>query len=224
MPVPPLLPSLPPVTSAGRFLRVEYLGFENVGEHREFRFRVFSPEGPTDFRLRIASAAFGAHRVGMQDGPDVCYQRLLRVVAAGDMASQDVITIDDADLASYREAHTRVPKTRSSPAAQRPRPTVTRPEPRPRAPERAPAPPVAKPVEPAFEEGQRVSHALFGVGVTSSSNTGHTVVHFDKDGPKTFVTSLLEMDVLSAPHTWETVRGDNRPRRPAVVKRPTATS
>jgi hypothetical protein len=29
-----------------------------------------------------------------------------------------------------------------------------------------------------------------------------------------FVTSLLEVDVLSAPHTWETsVRGTNRPRR-----------
>ena len=65
---------------------------------------------------------------------------------------------------------------------------------------------------PALEEGQRVSHAVFGAGVTASSSGGRTAVHFDLNGPKTFVTALLKLEVLSAPGTWETgPRGKNRP-------------
>jgi hypothetical protein len=46
----------------------------------------------------------------------------------------------------------------------------------------------------------------------SSPSGGRTVISFDQDGPRTFVTKLLEVDLLSAPHTWETtVRGKNRP-------------
>jgi hypothetical protein len=44
------------------------------------------------------------------------------------------------------------------------------------------------------------------------SSGGRTVISFDEHGPRTFVTSLLEVDLLSAPHTWETtIRGKNRP-------------
>jgi hypothetical protein len=46
----------------------------------------------------------------------------------------------------------------------------------------------------------------------SSPSGGHTVVCFDEDGLRRFVTSMLEVDVLSAPHAWETgPRGKNRP-------------
>lgn len=210
----PLLP--PPVSpppSPGRFVRVEYLDFQNVAEHREFRLRVYGPDESTEFRLRIAIAAFGAGRVRLQDGPDVCYQKLLRAVAAGETASPDLITIDDFDLASYREAHTHLPKHRSWTPSSPPTPAIMpRKRPRTPSPQPAVAPLVTKDTDPALEEGQRVSHAVFGVGVTTSSSGGHTVVRFDQDGPKTFVTSMLEVDVLSAPHTWETgPRGKNRP-------------
>jgi len=219
MPAQPLLlPLVPPPPSPGRFVRVEYLDFRNVAEHREFRLRVYGPDESTEFRLRIAIAAFGAGRVRLQDGPDVCYQKLLQAVAAGATASTDVITIDDVDLASYREAHTHVPKRRSWTASSRPPPPtpaiVPRRQPRTPNPRLPVAPLVTNDTEPAVEEGQRVSHAIFGVGVTTSSSRGHTVVQFDQDGPKTFVTSMLKLDVLSAPHTWETgPRGNNRPCR-----------
>ena len=66
---------------------------------------------------------------------------------------------------------------------------------------------------PVLEGGQRVSHAIFGLGVMSSPSGGRTVISFDENGPRTFVTKLLEVDLLSAPHTWETTpRGKNRPR------------
>jgi len=209
---PPTLASPP---SPAHSVRVEYLGFQNVAGHREFRLRVYGLDGSNEFRFRIAYAAFGAARVRIQDGPDVCYQKLLRALAAGETAGPDVITLDDIELTSYREAHTPVPKHRSWTPASPPTPSVA-----PRRPPRTPfprlpvAPPVTNDTEPALEEGQRVSHAVFGVGVTSSSSADHTVVRFDKGGPRTFVTSMLKVDVLSAPHTWETgPRGHNRPCR-----------
>lgn len=212
-----LLPPVPPSPSTRRFVRVEYLDFQNVAEHREFRLRVCGPDGSTEFRIRIAFTAFGAGRVRMQDGPDVCYQRLLRALAAGETASLDPITIDDVELASYREAHTKVPKHRagwvpSPPSTPAIAPWKQRRTPPPRLPVAAL---VANDGEPALEEGQRVNHAIFGVGVTTSSNGGHTVVRFDQgEGPRTFVTSMLQVDVLSAPRTWETTpRGKNRLRR-----------
>jgi hypothetical protein len=217
---------LPPPASPGRFVRVEYQDFRNVADHREFRLRVSGPDGSTEQLFRIASAAFGAGRVRLQDGPDVCYQRLLRSVAAGEPAGLDVITIDDLELAAYREAHTPVKKRRPRPASSEPIPAFV-----PRPPARTPIPrlPVAAVVvsasKPALQQGQRVSHAVFGVGVTTASDHGHTVVSFDLDGSKTFVTRLVKLDVLSAPHTWETSpRGANRPRRITPVPGGTGSS
>jgi hypothetical protein len=216
-PLGPTLPSSPP--SVAR-VRVEYLGFRTVDEQREFRLRVYDSARSSEFKFRIALAAFGAARVRLQDGPDVCYQRLLHTVAAGEAASpdalmRDVITIDEADLVSYREAHTHVPKRRSWTSAPAETPAAPAPLVFPRkarTPRPLPVALVATEATPALAAGQRVSHAVYGVGVTASSSGGHTVVRFDQDGPKTFVTSMLEVEVLSAPHTWETTaRGNNRP-------------
>jgi hypothetical protein len=67
-------------------------------------------------------------------------------------------------------------------------------------------------------EGQRVSHATFGEGVTVSSNGDRTVIRFDVGGPRIFVTSLLQLEVLSPPHSWEaSPRGKNRPRKPDLA-------
>ena len=115
MSIEPIVPPVPLPPAPDRFTRMEYLGFQEVDGRREFRLRVFGREGSTEFRFGIAIAAFSAGRVSLQDGPDVCYQKLLRVVAAGETAIPDVITIDDAELASYREVHTSVPKRRARP-------------------------------------------------------------------------------------------------------------
>lgn len=215
MPAQPLhLPLVaPPPASLGRLVRVEYLGFQNVAGHREFLCRVYRPDGWAECRLRISIAAFDAGRVRLQDGPDVCYQKLLWTVAADEPAIPDAITIDDVDLASYREAHTPASKHRSwSPSSPARPPLVPRARPRAPSPRLPVAPLVASDARPALEVGQRVSHAVYGVGVTTSTGRGRTVVRFDQDGPRTFVTSMLEVDVLSVPHAWETgPRGINRP-------------
>jgi hypothetical protein len=194
--------------------RVEYLDYQTLPDYREYRLSVRAPEGSGEFRFRIPIAAFAAKRMLLQDGPDVCYQKLLRTLAAGMTPSPDAVTIDDVELASYREAHTPAPRRASWTSASRPKPESVRrtpPLPRPRLP--VAAPPATGETAPAFDEGQRVSHAIFGVGVTMASSGTHTSVHFDDDVLRTFVTSLLNLEVLSAPHTWETgPRGKNRPR------------
>jgi hypothetical protein len=190
--------------------RVEYLDFQNVPDHRVYRLVACGPDGRAEFRFRIATAAFGAGRVKLQDGPDVCYQKLLRQLGAGETAGPDVVTIDDAELASYREAHTPAQKHRPPPASLPPKPPFA-----PRAPARprsSVVPPVAPlAAEPALDEGQRVNHEAFGLGVTTSSTGAHTTIRFDAEGARTFVTSMLKLDVLSGPHTWETGPRGNRP-------------
>jgi len=225
----PILPPAPPVskpTSPRLSVRIEYLDCQTLPEYREYRLAACGPDGAVESRFRIAMSAFNAGRVRIQDGPDVCYQRLLRSVVAGETASPDVVVIDDVELASYRTAHTPVPKHRSwspsstpspdsastSSATARP-PYVPHHPPRPRSPEPPVAPsPTANHAARGLAEGQRVSHSVFGIGVTTGSAGGRTTVHFDEDGSKTFVTSMLELEVLSAPLTWETTpRGKNRP-------------
>jgi hypothetical protein len=217
-----ILPPPPPQPSPERLLRVEYLGFQNVAEHREFRLRAFGPDGSTEFRFRIAVAAFAAGRIRLQDGPDVCYQKLLRAVAAGETASLDSTLIEDVDLARYREAHTPAPKHRPTSFSSTPKEAVApRKPPRTSAPRLPVAPTVTNDAEPALQAGQRVRHALFGDGVTTSSSGGRTGVHFDLDGLKTFVTTMLDVAVLSAPHTWETgPRGHNRPCEATTILPP----
>jgi hypothetical protein len=198
-------------------IRVEYKDFKDVGEHRVYRFSIIGPNGPAETRLLIAIAAF-AGRVRLQDGPDVCYQKLQETVAAGETPAE-VITIDDADLERHRVSQTKVVKRRSSwtpeaaaaRAAARPAPSSV-----PFTPRRPVAPPVAAApaAPPGLDKGQRVHHQVFGAGVTMAPSGHHTVITFDDSGQKTFVTSMLKVDVLSGPHTWETrPGGKNRPCR-----------
>ena len=195
-------------------VRVQYLDCRSEDDYREFRYVLFLPEGPAEVRLRIPVAAFAAHRLLLQDGPDVCYQRLVQMLSAGWVPSGSVITVEDAQLAAYREAHTPAPRRGVTP-----RPTPKRPwVPRPAAPEKHPrlpvaAAPAAAGAQPVFDEGQRVSHAVFGAGVTMASSEGRTSVQFDDHGVKTFVTSMVNLERLSAPHEWEAgPRGKNRLR------------
>jgi len=218
MPEQPLLPRSLPLAVGPRTPRVEYVQFQDLAEHREYRFRVYGAEGSSEIRMRIANAAFAGRSVRRQDGAEVCYRKLLRTVAAAEASYPDVIVIEDEDLLRYRDEHTPVPKRRtpppkppSAPAAEERRPTVYRSRPARVAPLPVPAV-VPEDAGPSFGEGQRVNHAIYGAGVTTSSTRDRTVVIFDRDGSKTFVTALLDLEVLSAPHTWETgPRGTNRP-------------
>jgi hypothetical protein len=194
--------------------RVEYLGFQDVAGYREYRLAVTTADGIVECRFRMAISAFGPEGLRLQDGPDVCYGKLLRAVASGELVSPGVVTLDDVELAGYIEAHTRAPRQPPRPAERATKPPMPKPRPNPRHVPPAVSAPAEDEIAAAFVEGQRVSHATYGAGVVSSSGRGHTIVCFDESGQKTFVTAMVELEVLSAAHTWETgPRGRNRLRK-----------
>ena len=61
---------------------LQYVGFETKGPVREYTFTLRgSGGGFSEYFVTIANAAFVAHRVRYQDGPDICSLRLHREFA-----------------------------------------------------------------------------------------------------------------------------------------------
>jgi hypothetical protein len=101
--------------------RLEYAGFANVGSAREFSFRV-QPQGTTPPRavvLVIADEAFSARHARLQDGPDICYQKLIQLLASPEPLPER-IQLTEEDLYHYRHAHAPKPTRRRSPAGAAP--------------------------------------------------------------------------------------------------------
>jgi hypothetical protein len=86
---------------------VEYVGFSSDGVGRNYTLRAWSASGATrDFVLAIANEAFLSRRVRYQDGPEICYLRLLRDLAeCGDELPPGQVSISDDDLEQYRTTH-----------------------------------------------------------------------------------------------------------------------
>ena len=101
--------------------QVEYLGFTTKGDAREYTLRLKPVGGEIrDFVLAIASEAFVARRVRYQDGPEICFLKLHRELAAAVPALPPAyLSITDAELEEYRVAH--APKA----PQRRPRPPQT---------------------------------------------------------------------------------------------------
>jgi hypothetical protein len=195
-------------------VRIEYKGFQCVADRREYLLVLHRSDEPEEFRFSFRLAVFGNGGIRLQDAPDLCYQKVMQAAAEGTPCGRQVIQIEDADLASYRAAHTPAASRRAAPRPST-APATPAPPRAPFVPRRAaePVKPAVPAPPPAFDEGQRVRHAVFGDGVTNASTATHTAVHFDEHGPKTFLTSLLALDVLSGPGVWETgPRGKNRLR------------
>jgi hypothetical protein len=63
---------------------LQYVGFENRGVVREYTFTLRGSGGTsTEYFVVIANAAFLAHHVRYQDGPDICSVRLHRSLPPG---------------------------------------------------------------------------------------------------------------------------------------------
>lgn len=92
---------------------LQYVGFENRGAVREYAFTLRGSSGTfTEYFVTIANAAFVAHRVRYQDGPDICSLRLHREFAArADHPLSTRFSVTDAELAEYTNAH--APKSKS---------------------------------------------------------------------------------------------------------------
>jgi len=100
---------------------VQYVGFTDRGAGREYRllFQLAGSE-PREFIVVIPNEAFLARRVRYQDGPEICFLRLQRDLAAGEEGPASAqLQISDADLEAYRTAHTpKPPQRRAKPKPQ----------------------------------------------------------------------------------------------------------
>ena len=62
-------------------LVLQYLGFSVVTGGREYSFRVRVPEGiDRDFTIAVSNAGFLSGGLKYQEGPDVCYRKLLHAL------------------------------------------------------------------------------------------------------------------------------------------------
>jgi hypothetical protein len=101
---------------------VEYVGFRTSAARREYVLRSHVGTEIREFVVGIAHAAFTSGRARFQDGPEICYLKLLReLAAAGDAPDADDFTLTDAELATYMTAHTPTPRGGFS-AGSRPSP------------------------------------------------------------------------------------------------------
>jgi hypothetical protein len=93
---------------------VEYVGFKAREAAREYTLRVKQAGGSDDFTLSIPNEAFISRRVRYQDGPDICFLRLQRELAAlgGALPASTHLAITDEEIEEYRVAHAPKPPTR----------------------------------------------------------------------------------------------------------------
>ena len=98
---------------------LQYVGFENRGATREYTFTLRGSGGTsTEYFVTIANAAFVAHRVRYQDGPEICSLRLHREFAVRtDHPPSTRFSVTDGELAEYTNAH--APKSKPSAPAYR---------------------------------------------------------------------------------------------------------
>lgn len=109
-------------------IAIRYLGFKDVEGRRQYSLQ--AQRGPETHRytVSIELAAFSKKQALLQDGPDICYQKL-RELSAVELPPDGEVEVTEAELAAYRETHSRTPrKTFSSPAE--PAPAEDGPEPR----------------------------------------------------------------------------------------------
>ena len=59
------------------------------------------------YTLWIEQSAFSSRNALLQDGPEICYQKLLRELSDGELQGSEGMAVTESDLASYKETHAR---------------------------------------------------------------------------------------------------------------------
>jgi hypothetical protein len=128
-PPPPDVPAKRKEAAPER-VAIRYLGFKDVEGRREFTLNVQRGDQVRRYAVWIELAAFSTRKALLQDGPDICYQKLLREVAGSELTGPDDIEVTEGDLAAYRENHAApARKSFSPPRPSPPTPAVEAPAP-----------------------------------------------------------------------------------------------
>jgi hypothetical protein len=108
---PPKLIALPV-----RQLSLEYLGFRNGRDRREYILCAKLGTASCEYTVWIPNSAFAAGHALFQDGPDICYQKLRRELADVELSEGQSVQVTESELLEYRTAH--LPPQRRGPAAK----------------------------------------------------------------------------------------------------------
>ena len=82
---------------------VQFVGFHTTDRGREYTLSASGAEEPRLFVLLIPSAEFESHSVRFQDGPDLCFRRLNRELAADpDLLPGGGMVLTSEELRDYR--------------------------------------------------------------------------------------------------------------------------
>jgi hypothetical protein len=117
-------PAAPPDAKATppKAITIRYLGFKDVDGRRQYALQAQRGTETSQYTVSIDLAAFSKKQALLQDGPDICYQKL-RELSVLELHPGGEVEVTEADLAAYRETHSRAPRrTFSSPAPGAPEP------------------------------------------------------------------------------------------------------
>ncbi len=119
------LPTPPPRVRvpAPIHLMLAYVGFRNAPGRREYTLRAQWGAEAREFTVWIAYTAFARRQALLQDGPDICYQKLRRELAESEPSGVACVGVTESDLMSYREAHSPPARRPLSPSPVSPRRT-----------------------------------------------------------------------------------------------------
>lgn len=114
--------------AASTRIAIQYQGFKDAPGRREYALDAQRGDQRRRYTVWIERAAFANRKALLQDGPDICYQKLLRELTASQLDGDDCVGVTDGDLADYRDSHTRPVRRGFSPypaATKREVPTPT---------------------------------------------------------------------------------------------------
>jgi hypothetical protein len=113
-----LLPRAP-VRSSGRAPAgqptVQYVGFDDVPDRRNYHLIVQQGDAVRELTVWIPRDAFTRRAAAVQDGPDICFQKLVRELSGRGLEGPATIGVTDVDLVTYKQSREPQPAKRHSP-------------------------------------------------------------------------------------------------------------
>ena len=97
----------PPRPVAVKPVTIRYLGFQDVPGRREYVLDAQRGDQTGRYTLWIDLSAFSRRLALLQDGPEICYQKLVRELCDAEPEGSHGMAVTESDMASYKEAHTR---------------------------------------------------------------------------------------------------------------------
>ena len=87
---------------------IQYVGFDTAPSSRLYTFHVIDvPHQAREFTVKLQSEAFRPDRLSLQDGPGICYARLVQELRAGtsEPPSGACLSVAERDIDAYIEQH-----------------------------------------------------------------------------------------------------------------------